>query len=42
MILGQSDFNGWDSILKFRDMLPQNGRQKFTLLADEGKSVARP
>lgn len=40
-LLGRYDFNMWDSIQKFKDLLPQDARQGFSSLVDEGKSVAR-
>lgn len=31
----------WDSMQKFKEFLPQDAKQEFSLLVVEGKSVAR-
>lgn len=40
VLLGRNDFNMWDSMLKFKDLLPKETRLEFSLV-DEGKSIAR-
>ncbi|EMP37679.1 Adenylate cyclase type 2 [Chelonia mydas] len=41
LVLPKYDFNVWDSMLKFKDMLPEDARQEFSSLVNEGKEVAR-
>lgn len=40
-LLGCYDFNIWDAMQKFKDLLPQEARQEFFSLVDEGKTIVR-
>lgn len=40
-LLGQYDFKLWESIEKFKELLPENPRQEFSSLMNKGRQVAR-
>lgn len=40
-LLSHYVFNMWESMLKFKYLLPQESRQEFSSLIEEGKTVAR-
>ncbi|EMP42310.1 hypothetical protein UY3_00472, partial [Chelonia mydas] len=40
-LLSRCDFNTWDSLLKFKDSMPQETKWEFSSLVEEGKFVAR-
>ncbi|XP_050806062.1 serine/arginine repetitive matrix protein 2-like isoform X2 [Gopherus flavomarginatus] len=40
-LLSRYAFNSWVAVDKFKELLPQDARQEFTAILDEGKKVAR-
>lgn len=40
-LLGRYDFNVWQSVAKFADSLPEDSKQEFLFILDEGRNVAR-
>lgn len=40
-LLGRYDFNVWQSVSKFVDLLPEQSKVEFLAILEEGKTVAR-
>ncbi|EMP34017.1 hypothetical protein UY3_08825, partial [Chelonia mydas] len=40
-LLSHYNFNSWNSMLKFKELVPPESREEFGALAEEGKTVAR-
>lgn len=39
--LGLYDFSLWDSIVKFKDKLPDEAKQEFSAMGESGKLIAK-
>ncbi|EMP30025.1 hypothetical protein UY3_12861 [Chelonia mydas] len=40
-LLSRYNFNSWNSMLKFKELVPPKSREEFAALAEEGKTVAQ-
>ncbi|EMP35559.1 Hepatocyte growth factor activator, partial [Chelonia mydas] len=40
-ILSRYNFNSWNSMLKFKELMPMESREEFGAIVNEGKAVAR-